>query len=86
VPASLDLSERIGANVLASATVNTDFAETEVDARRTNVTRFPLFFPEKRTFFQEGADNFDFGLQGDRPRDLIPFFTRRCFRASRCPW
>src|SRR5262249_38117461 len=42
---SLDVSQRIGANVLASATVNTDFAETEVDTRRTNLTRFPLFFP-----------------------------------------
>jgi len=75
---SLDVSERIGANLLASLTFKTDFAETEVDARRSNLTRFPLFFPEKRTFFQEGADNFDFGLQSERERsDLIPFFTRR---------
>ena len=59
---SLDVSQRVGANVLASGTVNTDFAETEVDARRTNLTRFPLFFPEKRTFFIEGDDIFSFGL------------------------
>jgi hypothetical protein len=51
---SLDVTQRVGTNVLASLTVNTDFAETEVDTRRTNLTRFPLFFPEKRTFFLEG--------------------------------
>ena len=58
---SLDLSQRIRANVLASATVNPDFAETDVDTRRTNLTRFPLFFPEKRTFFIEGDDIFSSG-------------------------
>ena len=67
---SFDLTQRVGANVLASATVNTDFAETEVDTRRTNLTRFPLFFPEKRTFFLEGADIFSFGLGLDE--DVIP--------------
>ncbi len=59
---SLDVNQRVGANALASLTVNTDFAETEVDTRRTNLTRFPLVFPEKRTFFLEGSDIFDFGL------------------------
>jgi len=77
VEPSLDLSERLGANLLASVTANTDFAETEVDARRSNLTRFPLFFPEKRTFFLEGADNFDFGVHGGHERDFLPFFTRR---------
>lgn len=72
---SLDVSQRIGANVLASGTVNTDFAETEVDTRRTNLTRFPLFFPEKRTFFLEGDDIFSFGLGLDQ--DVIPYFSRR---------
>src|SRR5206468_8976442 len=79
VQPSLDVTQRLGANVLASATANTDFAETEVDTRRTNLTRFPLFFPEKRTFFLEGADIFSFGL-GLGPRfgqqDLVPFFSR----------
>ena len=73
--ASLDVTQRLGNNGLGSLTVNTDFAETEVDARRVNLTRFPLFFPEKRTFFLEGADIFDFGLGLDE--DLIPFFSRR---------
>ena len=72
---SLDVTQRMGANVLASATVNTDFAETEVDTRRTNLTRFPLFFPEKRTFFLEGDDIFAFGLGLDQ--DVLPYFSRR---------
>jgi hypothetical protein len=56
-------------------TVNTDFAETEVDTRQVNLTRFPLFFPEKRAFFLEGANQFEFGL--GLGRDFIPFFSRR---------
>lgn len=72
---SLDLTQRLGSSVLASLTVNTDFAETEVDTRRTNLTRFPLFFPEKRTFFLEGTDIFSFGL--GLGEDLVPFFSRR---------
>lgn len=72
---SLDVTQRLGSGALASLTVNTDFAETEVDTRRTNLTRFPLFFPEKRTFFLEGADNFSFGL--GLGQDVIPFFSRR---------
>jgi hypothetical protein len=76
---SLDIGQRIGANMLASLTVNTDFAETEVDTRRTNLTRFSLFFPEKRTFFLEGADIFDFGLglRSFHHVDLLPFNSRR---------
>jgi hypothetical protein len=72
---SLDVTQRVGANLLGSLTVNTDFAETEVDTRRTNFTRFPLFFPEKRTFFLEGTDIFEFGP--NLAQDLIPFFSRR---------
>jgi Domain of unknown function (DUF5916) len=72
---SLDVTKRLGANLLASVTVNTDFAETEVDTRRTNLTRFPLFFPEKRTFFLEGDDIFSFGLGLDQ--DVLPYFSRR---------
>ena len=73
--ASVDATQRLGANTLGSLTVNTDFAETEVDSRQTNLTRFPLFFPEKRTFFLEGADIFDFGL--GLSEDVVPFFSRR---------
>lgn len=79
---SFDATQRIGANSLASLTLNTDFAETDVDTRRTNLTRFPLLFPEKRTFFLEGSDIFDFGLglgasSGAQSTDLVPFFSRR---------
>jgi hypothetical protein len=56
----------------ANFTINTDFAETEVDQRRTNLTRFPLFFPEKREFFLDGANFFEFPTG-----DESPFFSRR---------
>ena len=72
----LDVFKNLTPNLNASVTVNTDFAETEADIRQVNLTRFPLFFPEKRTFFLEGAGVFDIaGLAGGT--DLIPFFTRR---------
>ncbi len=66
IDASLDVTQKIGSNLVSSLTINTDFAETEVDTRRTNLTRFPMFFPEKRTFFLEGADIFQFGSGGGR--------------------
>lgn len=72
---SLDVNQRISSNVSATLTLNTDFAETEVDTRQTNLTRFPLFFPEKRAFFLEGADIFEFGF--GLSRNIIPFFSRR---------
>ncbi len=84
VTPSLDLWKTLGPNLLASLTINTDFAETEADVRQTNLTRFNLFFPEKRTFFLQGADIFDFGLGLDTATgdpgaraDLIPFYSRR---------
>jgi len=59
----------------ASFTVNTDFAETEVDQRVVNLTRFPTFFQERRTFFLEALPLFDFSQeQGNAIR---PFFSRR---------
>ena len=73
---SLDASQRLGPNILATVTVNTDFAETEVDTRQTNLTRFPLFFPEKRAFFLEGSDIFEFGF-GTGNSTVLPFFSRR---------
>ena len=56
-------------------TLNTDFAETEVDTRQINLTRFPLFYPEKRYFFVEGANQFEFGT--GITTSFIPFFSRR---------
>ncbi len=72
---SADITQRISPDISATLTFNTDFAETEVDSRRTNLTRFPLFFPEKRTFFLEGADIYDFGL--GLGTDVVPFFSRK---------
>jgi hypothetical protein len=54
-------------------TYNTDFAQVEVDEQRTNLTRFPLFFPEKRPFFLENAGVFAAGT----PQAVDLFFTRR---------
>ena len=60
-------------------TVNTDFAQTEVDDLITNITRFPLFFPERREFFLEGAGIFELGtgLGFNQSRDFKLFFSRR---------
>lgn len=69
-----DIRYRITPNLSASLSYNTDFAETEVDARQVNLTRFPLFFPEKRAFFLEDSGVFRFGGVGS---SLIPFFSRR---------
>ncbi|MGE3618235.1 MAG: DUF5916 domain-containing protein, partial [Gemmatimonadales bacterium] len=54
-------------------TYNTDFAQVEVDEQRTNLTRFPLFFPEKRPFFLENAGVFSAGT----PQQADLFFSRR---------
>jgi len=74
-----EINWRITSQLRGSLTFNTDFAETEADARRVNLTRFPLFFPEKRDFFLQDSTFFQFGEQvGFRSRpNLIPFFTRR---------
>jgi hypothetical protein len=58
-------------------TVNTDFAQTEVDQRLTNLTRFPQFFPEKRDFFLDGSTFFDFQSAANGDNSLLPFFSRR---------
>lgn len=57
--AGLDLFYGLTPQVNTNLTINTDFAQTEVDDRQVNLTRFPLFFPEKRSFFLDGANNFD---------------------------
>lgn len=70
-----DVYKSITPNLVGAVTVNTDFAETEVDARRLNLTRFPLYYPEKRTFFLEGSDIFEFGNTSSST--FLPFFSRR---------
>jgi hypothetical protein len=56
-----DAKYGITANLTADATVNTDFAQVEVDEQQVNLTRFALSYPEKRDFFLEGRGLFDFG-------------------------
>ena len=56
----------ITANLTADFTVNTDFAQVEIDEQQVNLTRFSLFFPEKRDFFLEGRGIFDFARGGAR--------------------
>ncbi|MEZ5105187.1 MAG: DUF5916 domain-containing protein [Draconibacterium sp.] len=77
----VDLFYQVTPSLKASLTINTDFAETEVDDRQINLTRFSLHYPEKRNFFLDGANYFQFGLQGDDTspvgNTLIPFFSRR---------
>lgn len=57
----------------AELTVNTDFAQTEVDDAQINLTRFPLYYPEKRQFFLEGGRIFDVGGTGE----ARIFYSRR---------
>lgn len=71
---SLDVFWRVRPDTTATLTLNTDFAESEVDERQVNLTRFNLFFPEKREFFLQDAGVFAFG--GLR-QDALPFFSRR---------
>jgi hypothetical protein len=90
-PAGRELEARVGGdfkygltqNFTADVTVNTDFAQVEVDEQQVNLTRFNLFFPEKREFFLEGAGTFAFAGRasaslaagsGDTP---YLFFSRR---------
>jgi hypothetical protein len=76
-----DIFYRLTPGIKAALTFNTDFAQTEVDSRQINLTRFSLLFPEKRGFFLDGAQYFNFGLAGDRTNSYasrnIPFFSRR---------
>jgi hypothetical protein len=57
----LDVKLGVSATVTADLTVNTDFSQVEADRQVVNLTRFPLFFPEKREFFLESSGVFDFG-------------------------
>ncbi len=57
----VDVKYGLTENLTADFTYNTDFAQVEVDEQQINLTRFSLFFPEKREFFLEGQGIFDFG-------------------------
>ncbi len=71
--AGLDAKYGITNNLTLDVTINTDFAQVEADDEEINLTRFSLFFPEKRTFFQERSSIFNFGFEG---RSSL-FYSRR---------
>ena len=79
--AGIEAYYNISSGLKAAVTINTDFAQTEVDQQEINLTRFSLFYPEKRDFFLDGANYFNFGINGDRDNEwktrMIPFFSRR---------
>jgi hypothetical protein len=89
---SLDIFYKITPSLSGALTLNTDFSATEIDDRQVNLTRFSLFFPEKRDFFLQDADIFEFGRLGGGGRGRfgnfgggggggdqngMPFFSRR---------
>ena len=84
---SLDIFYKLTSGLNASLTFNTDFSATEVDNRQVNLTRFNLFFPEKRAFFLRESDIFEFGgIGGDDGNSALsradrenarPYFSRR---------
>ena len=75
----IDLKTELRPGLLLDLTVNTDFAQVEVDDAQVNLTRFDLFFPEKRDFFLENSGIFDFGLAANpfEPPAYQMFFSRQ---------
>jgi hypothetical protein len=77
----LDVKYGVTANLTADLTINTDFAQVEVDEQQVNLTRYSIVFPEKRDFFLEGRGIFDFARSG--PMGTTPgptpflFYSRR---------
>jgi len=79
-----DIKYAITPNLTADFTLNTDFAQVEIDEQQVNLTRFSLFFPEKRDFFLEGRGIFDFARGGTGVTTMVGttdtpylFYTRR---------
>ena len=92
VQGGFDVKYGVTSGLTWDFTVNTDFSQVEADEQQVNLTRFSLFFPEKRDFFLENSGVFQFGGGGDRPyqpgggggggrqnapADPVYFFTRR---------
>lgn len=81
----LDVFYNITPSLKLTGTLNTDFGETEVDARQINLSRFSVLLPEKRSFFLEDAGVFNFASIGPTPAggiastgaDIYPFFSRQ---------
>ena len=86
--AGLDVKYGVTQNLVADLTLNTDFAQVEADEQQVNLTRFSLFFPEKREFFLENQGLFAFGGGGTGPfgggNDTpVLFYSRRIGYARR---
>lgn len=90
---SLDAFYRLTPSLNAALTVNTDFSAVEVDNRQVNLTRFSLFFPERRDFFNNDSDLFQFGnisgmaagnfaANGASRENARPYFSRKLGLAS----
>jgi len=77
--AGADLKWGVTSSLLLDASYRTDFSQVEADEQQINLTRFSLFFPEKRQFFLESPASFQVGMAAveSQRRDLIPFFSRR---------
>ena len=73
----LDVKYGITPNLTGDLTFNTDFAQVEADREQINLTRFSLFFPEKRPFFLEGSGFFDFGISSNSWFHRLLFYSRR---------
>ena len=77
--AGLDVKIGLGTNLVLDGTYRTDFSQVEADTQQVNLTRFSLFFPEKREFFLENQGAFQIGPPtgfGGRNVNFVPFFSR----------
>lgn len=79
--AGLDLKYALTPSVKLDLSYRTDFSQVEADQQQVNLTRFSVFFPEKREFFLENRDLFNFGVRGGGAggsgNNLLPFFSRQ---------
>ena len=83
--AGVDIKYSITPSLTLDATYNTDFSQVEADEERVNLTRFPLFFPEKRDFFLENASLFEFGDISNYLYRMAPHRHSRSFTMFHSP-
>jgi hypothetical protein len=85
VRVGLDLKDRLTSNLTLDATINPDFGQVEVDPAVLNLSAFETFFPEKRPFFIEGSQVFNFGNTNcnfcSNTEGMSGFYSRRIGRA-----
>lgn len=72
----LDVKIGVGPSLVLDGTLRTDFSQVEADEQQVNLTRFNLFFPEKRELFLENQGAFQFGPPATNASNLVPFFSR----------